>query len=199
MSMGTLYPGCKLPTVAGYIAMLIRPVQPADFTPIAALTNHYIEHTTIHFGYEPVTLEELRAAWEKGRERYPYFIAEIDGAFAGYAKAGVWRERAAYQWTAEAGIYVEQRFQGRGVGTRLYRALIDECRRCGFHTLVAGVTLPNDASVKLHEAVGFVRVGTFRRVGWKRNTWCDVGWFEMPLRDALHVPGAITRPDHAAS
>lgn len=170
--------------------MLIRPVQHADFDAIAALTNHFIAHTAIHFSYEPVTAAELRSAWEKSRATHPYVVAETGGALVGYAKAGVWRERAAYQWSAEAGVYVDPAAQRRGVGRALYEALIENCRSRGFHSLIGGITLPNEASVRLHEACGFTHVGTVRQAGWKLGAWHDVGFWQLMLRDASHRPSA---------
>ncbi|MBL8745485.1 MAG: N-acetyltransferase [Phycisphaerae bacterium] len=172
----------------------MRPVEPADFDAIAALTNHFIVNTSIHFGYDPVTPDDLRASWEQSRGRYPYLVAEIGEAPArliGYAKSGPWRDRAAYQWTAEAGIYVAPDMHGRGTGRRLYAELIAECRRRGFHSLVGGVTQPNDASMRLHESLGFVRVGCFRHAGWKLGAWHDVMWWQLMLRDEGHTAGRL--------
>lgn len=154
--------------------MLIRPVRDADFDALAAITNHYIATTAIHFGYEAVTGDELRAAW---KERYPWLVAD-DGAVLGYAKAGVWRDRAAYQWTCEVGLYVANTARGRGIGTALYRELLDECARRGFRSAVSGITLPNDASIALHQKLGFEHVGTFRDAGWKLGAWHAVDWWQ---------------------
>lgn len=167
--------------------MVVRDAQASDFEFIAGLTNHFIAHTAIHFGHEAVSADELRSSWEKTRGRYPYLVSEVDGRFAGYAKAGVWRERAAYQWTAETGIYVEASLHRRGVGRTLYAALIDACRGRGFHSLIGGITLPNDASVRLHESLGFVGVGRVVRAGWKFGMWHDVGFWQLMLRDGGHV------------
>lgn len=162
--------------------MVIRDAQPADFDAIAEITNHYILTTAIHFGYEAQTGAELRAMWEKGRERYPFVVLEDDAKqVVGYAKAGVWRERAAYARTAEVGIYLRPGLTGKGWGKRLYARLIEDCRAKGLHSLVAGATLPNEASVRLHESVGFVRVGAFKEAGWKHDKWHDVGFWQLML------------------
>lgn len=161
--------------------MLIRPTQPADFPPLAALTNIYIRETSIHFGYDEVTPDELRAHWEKQHTIYPWLTAEIDGQFAGYAKAGVWRERAAYSKTVETGIYVTTQHQRRGIARALYLELFRELRERKFHAVVAGITLPNDPSVKLHESVGMTFAGRYPQVGWKFNQWHDVGFWHMLL------------------
>lgn len=172
----------------------IRPVRESDFDAIATLTNRYILKTTIHFGMTPVTADELRATWASGRERYPFLVAEMSVSvgnapaspgpvsnFVGYAKAGVWRERAAYAHTAEIGIYVEPAFHGQGCGKTLYAALIQACRERGFHTLVGGITMPNAASEALHVSLGFRHVGTFQEVGRKFDAWHAVAFYQLML------------------
>ncbi|MFO0828019.1 MAG: N-acetyltransferase family protein [Phycisphaerales bacterium] len=167
----------------------IRGVEDADFAAIADLTNEYIRKTAIHFSYEPVTDAELRDLWWPKRDRYPFLVATDErGEFLGYAKAGVWRERYAYRWIAEVGIYVMPFAQRGGVGRALYGQLVDECRERGLHSLVGGITLPNDASVRLHEAMGFVKVAHFARAGWKFGRWHDVGFWQLMLRDADEAP-----------
>jgi L-amino acid N-acyltransferase YncA len=164
---------------------MIRDFEDGDVAPACALTNHYIEHTSVHFGVHPYSADEFRAMWLAGREKYPWLAATIDGRFAGYAKAGRWREREAYQFTAEVGLYVDSAFHGRGIGTALYRELFKRLKTSGYHTAVAGVTLPNDASVRLHESLGFTKVGVFREVGRKFDRWHDTGWWQLMLDDAV--------------
>lgn len=168
--------------------MLIRPTTAADFSAIAALTNRYISGTSIHFAYQPVTADELQSAWLKHRDTYPFLTAEVDSTFAGYAKAGPWRERAAYQWTPEVGIYIEPAFHGKGLGRALYGALLDDLRTRGFHSAIGGVTLPNDPSTRLHQSLGFTHVGTVREAGFKFNAWHDVAFWQITLQDGSHRP-----------
>lgn len=174
--------------------MVIRSVRAGDFDAIATLTNHFILGTPIHFGHDPVTADELRVHWERFRDRYPFLVAEADGAFAGYAKAGVWRDRAAYTWTPETGIYIRPELHGRGIGKALYRVLIDTLRAQGFHSAVGGITIPNEASVRLHESLGFVHVGTVKHAGWKFNHWHDAGFWQIVLKDADHRAAPVTPP-----
>lgn len=160
--------------------VLIRPFEARDIAAANALTNHYIQHTAVHFATEPARDEEFAAGWA-GRGAYPWLAAEVGGRFAGYAKAYQWRSREAYRRTAEVGIYVEPEFQRRGVGRALYAGLVEACRGMGFHALVAGIALPNEGSVRMHEACGFVHVGTFGEVGRKFERWHDVGFWQLVL------------------
>lgn len=173
--------------------MVVRDFSERDVGPACTLTNHYILHTPVHFGTNPARAEEFRAVWERGRATHPWLAAEIDGVFAGYAKAGPWRTREAYALTAEAGLYVVRQFQGRGVGRALYRELFGRLKAAGFHTVVAGITLPNRASVALHEALGFARVGIFREVGRKFDAWHDTGWWQLML-DSVPISSPTLAP-----
>ncbi len=158
--------------------MSIRAVHNADFDAIAAITNHYITTSSIHFGYEPVTADALRAMRSP---RHPFLVDERDGRIVAYAKAGTWRERAAYAWTTELGIYVEPALRGGGIGRPLYEALLDACTAAGFHSAIAGITLPNDASVALHLRLGFEHVGTVRDAGFKHDAWHAVAFYQKVL------------------
>jgi phosphinothricin acetyltransferase len=162
--------------------VVIRDATDADFDAIAGITNHYIRHTPIHFGYDPVTGAELAAPWRNGRALYPYLVMTNDpGQVIGYAKAGKWRERAAYDRTAEVGIYLLPGWEGRGLGRTLYAALIEACRTRGLHSLIGGIALPNEASVRLHLGLGFVHVGTVREAGWKFEKWHGVAFYQLML------------------
>lgn len=161
--------------------LLIRSPLAGDFKPIAELTNCFIRQTTVHFG-----CEELHPAWfakAHGRDadRFPWLVAEVEGNFAGYAKSCRWRERAAYRQTVETSVYLAEAFRRRGIARALYEQLFESLRRLGFHVAVAAITLPNDASVRFHESVGFSHVGTFHQVGRKFERWHDVAWFERTL------------------
>lgn len=160
---------------------MIRDARRDDFVWIAAITNHYIETTSIHFGYEPVSADQLAEQWSR-TDRYPWVVAEDDaGRVVGYAKAGSWRERAAYQWTSEVGLYVEDGLHRRGFGRALYAALLDQLATRGFRSAIAGITLPNDPSRAFHEAFGFISVGTVREAGYKHGAWHDLELFQKRL------------------
>ena len=168
--------------------MEIRAARDDDFDAIASITNYYIETSTIHFAYEPVTRASLHAAWHAGRERFPWVVAEDGGAVIGYAKAGTWRDRAAYAWTAEVGLYVHHDARRRGLGRTLYSELLAELARRGFRSAVAGITLPNDPSIALHRALGFEPVGTVRDAGWKHGRWCDVEFWQKRFATGPEAP-----------
>lgn len=164
--------------------MLIRSANDSDFDAIATLTNYFIRETAIHFGTVEATGAELRELWRHAGDRYPFFVAEIDGRFAGYCKAYSWRAREAYQWTPECGVYVDNWARRRGVARALYSRLFEALEATGFHSVIAGIALPNDASVKLHESLGFVPAGVVRDAGWKQGRWNDVGFWQRMLRPA---------------
>ena len=156
----------------------IRPARADDFTAIAAITNHYITTSSIHFSYEPISEGELRALWERTRDRHPWLVTEDAGDVVGYAKSGVWRDRTAYNWTCEVGLYIADKARGRGLGGALYDALLAECQARGFRSAIAGIALPNAASIALHERCGFTRVGTFVDAGYKNDAWHAVEFWQ---------------------
>lgn len=168
---------------------VIRATGEGDFDAIAAITNHSILHTAVHFGYDAVTGDELRKTWREGLAVYPWFSAVVGDRVVGYAKAGVWRTRPAYRWTCEVGLYLSHEVRGRGLGTRLYGALIEELKVRGFHSAVGAITIPNEASIRLHEKLGFVQVGVFRDSGYKFGTWHDTGFWQLMLQGSSHRPG----------
>ncbi|WP_235498880.1 GNAT family N-acetyltransferase [Knoellia sp. Soil729] len=110
-----------------------------------------------------------------------WIVAERDGAVIGYAYAGPFKAREAYRYSCEVSVYVDATARGGGVGRTLYAALLDRLEGLGMRMACGGVTLPNDASVALHEALGFEPVGTYRRIGWKHGQWRDVTWFQKAI------------------
>lgn len=166
--------------------MNIRPAVPQDAEAIQAIYAPMVQHTSISFEVEPPTVAEMRRRIEATLARFPWFVGlDEAGRVNGYVYAGAHRERAAYRWAVDVTAYVREDCRGQKVGQRLYRHLLAELAALGYHQACAGITLPNNASVALHESVGFRPVGVYPRIGSKFGQWRDVGWWQCPLQ-----PGA---------
>lgn len=125
---------------------------------------------------------------------HPWLVAERDGRVVGFAYACPHRARPAYRWAVEVSVYVEPEEHRRGHGRALYTELVERLRRQRFQVACAGITLPNEASVALHESLGFLAVGVYRRIGWKAGAWHDVGWWQLELESAGEGPPAEPLP-----
>jgi phosphinothricin acetyltransferase len=152
-----------------------------DIDAITDIYNEAILTTTAPFDLEPKTLDDRRRWFEEHDDRHPVLVAEIDGQVVGWASLSHWRPRCAYDDTAETSFYVKAEYRGQGVGRKLKQAVIDEARRLGFHTLIAGVAQGSDASLHLNESFGFVIVGTFKEVGRKFGKLLDVTYLQKFL------------------
>jgi phosphinothricin acetyltransferase len=166
---------------------VVRAASVADAGAIAAIYAPYVSDGVASFEAEPPAAAELGARMG-APPRLPWLVAEEAGAVLGYAYASRHRARAAYRWSADVSVYVAPDAHGRGVGRALYEQLIPEVRALGYVCAFAGITLPNAASVGLHEAMGFVPVGVFRDVGFKFGAWRDVGWWRLQLREPPAEP-----------
>ena len=166
-------------------AFTIRAATSGDLPALTDIYNHYVVNTAITFDLHPFTAAERRAWFddhaETGRHRLLVAI-DRDGTCAGYATSSRWRPKPAYDTTVEASVYCHPDAIGQGCGTALYAALFEALASEDVHTIVAGISLPNPASVSLHERFGFRPVGVFRAVGRKFDRFWDVAWFERPLR-----------------
>jgi phosphinothricin acetyltransferase len=161
---------------------MIRPATPTDAPALAALYNHYVQHSTITFEEEPVSPDEMaRRVQAVQAAGLVWLVHEQDGAVAGYAYATKWRERSAYRFSVESTVYVAHGQHGRGIGRALYTVLLGELRQRGAHTVIGGIAQPNTGSVALHEKLGFERVALFREVGRKFDRWVDVGYWQLML------------------
>jgi len=161
---------------------VIRPVTSADAASIAAIYNHYVRNTIVTFEEVPVAVDEMARRIAETTTSYPWFVSEDDGKLQGYAYASSWKRRSAYRLAAESTVYLAPEAVGRGLGRPLYGTLIAEMRSRGLHCAIAGISLPNPASVAIHEKMGFAPIGRFREVGWKLGRWVDVGYWELILR-----------------
>ncbi len=167
-----------------------------DVPRIVELSNWAAAHTPANFATKPESLEQWLEAWQRTSRAHPWLVARSqDGDVVGFAKTSPHRIREAYDWTAEVSVYVDPDAHGRGVGTLLYEALIPLLREQGYVTLLGGVTEGHGPSERLHAKTGFVRCGTFHRVGWKFNRWLDVGYWELHLQPAGHAPQPIRPVD----
>lgn len=155
-----------------------------DAAGVAAVYAPVVRETSISFELEAPDALEMGRRMAAILARTPWLVAEAQGTIAGYAYAGPFRARPAYQWTTETTVYLDPAFRGRGVGTALYVALLEALRALGYRSAVGGVTLPNDGSVALHERLGFRPVGVFRAAGFKFGAWHDVGFWQVELRGA---------------
>jgi phosphinothricin acetyltransferase len=160
---------------------MIRNVTVADAETIAGIYNHYVAETTVTFEEEPVSTADMATRISETLGALPWVVAEIDGSVAAYAYASRWKSRCAYRYAVESTVYVDRAHPRRGLATLLYRELFDQLRACSMHSVLAGITLPNDPSVALHEKFGFEKVAQFREVGWKFGRWIDVGYWELLL------------------
>ena len=159
--------------------MNIRPVTLEDAAQIAEIYNYYIQNTHQTFETEPLTGDEMKKRIVEYSEKYPYLVAEENGEIYGYAYAVQFKMRQAYAYSAEVSIYVKNEAKQKGIGSRLYAKLFNELGETHIHAIVAGISLPNDASVRFHERHGFTKVAHFREVGYKLGRWVDVGYWEI--------------------
>jgi phosphinothricin acetyltransferase len=167
----------------------IRMARAEDAAQIAAIYAPYVTGAATSFELEPPDAVEMSARIESVLALTPWLVcAGDDGVLVGYAYAARHRERAAYRWSVDTTVYVRADRHRRGAGAALYRALFALLRLQGFYVAHAGITLPNAASVGLHEALGFRPVGVYPAVGWKLGAWHDVGWWHLPLQERPATP-----------
>lgn len=171
--------------------MHLRLATTDDGAACAAVYAPYVSGSCISFELTPPDGDEIGRRIGRTIERTPWVVAEIDGVVRGYAYAGRFRDRPAYDWTSETTVYVDRAFHGRGIGRATMRAVLAILRLQGFHAAVAGVTPPNPASVALHVALGFERIGLFEEVGWKDGRWHGVEFFGLPLSSSAPAPAPI--------
>lgn len=176
----------------------IRLARETDAPDMLAIYAPVVRDTPISFELVPPSPDEFAGRIRATLEFAPWLAWEEGGRVVGYAYGGRWRAREAYRWTVEVTVYVHPEAHGRGVGRGLYTALFSCLCLQGFQTATAGVTLPNEGSVRLHESMGFRPIGVFHAVGFKFGRWHDVGWFERALGDHGPAP-AETKSVAAAS
>lgn len=173
LSQGELKPGT------------IRTADPdRDAAACVAIYAPFVECGATSFEEEPPDAATFAARIRETQVRHPWLVAERDGSVVGYAYACPHRYRPAYRWAVETSVYVAAGARRQGYGRALYAELAEHLRRQRFQVACAGITLPNPASVALHEDLGFLPVGVYRRIGWKEGSWRDVGWWQLELQEA---------------
>ena len=160
--------------------MIIRLAAQADAPALLRIYGQYMD-TPVTFEYTLPTEEAFARRIADISGGYPYLVCEEDGRITGYAYAHRQAERAAYQWNAELSVYLDRACTSRGLGRQLYTALIELLKLQGIRTVYGCVTVPNEKSERLHESLGFRRIGTYRLAGFKAGAWHDVAWFEKPI------------------
>ena len=186
------------------ISVPIRTANPErDAAAVAAIYRPVVESSSVSFEEAAPNAAEMAARIRSTLVRTPWLVAEGDAtAVIGYAYAGAHRDRAAYRWSVDVSAYVRDDWRGRGVGSQLYDRLTSILRDQGFVNAYAGISLPNPASVALHESIGMRRIGVYERVGFKFGAWHDVAWYGMrlsepsgdPLEPIAFAALASTRP-----
>lgn len=165
--------------------VIIRGARPEDAAELLSIYQYYVKNTAVTFEYDVPSVEEFRARIEKTLERYPYLAAERNGVPVGYAYAGKFSARPAYDWSAELTIYIDADARGQGLGRRLYSALENELREMGITNMYACIACSGEddeyltgSSLDFHHHLGFVTAGVFRKCGYKFGRWYDMAWLE---------------------
>jgi L-amino acid N-acyltransferase YncA len=180
----------------------IRLAREADGPALAEIYRPAVSERATSFEVDPPDAAEMAQRVTALVATHPWLVCVDDGRRLGYAYASKHRERAAYQWSVEVSAYVNPAAHRRGVGTALYSSLFAVLKLLGYRNAFAGITLPNDASVAFHESAGFVRIGTYRRIGWKLGAWHDVLWLQRDLAphvEAPQPPVALSRVEDRAA
>lgn len=160
---------------------MIRDFIPTDLEQITAIYKHYILHSHHTFETEEISESEMLSRISTIRNSYPFIVFEEEGIIKAYAYATRWKIRQAYEHTVETSIYVNPDYKGKGIGTKLYTHLIQVLKKSNLHSILAGISLPNDASIQLHEKLGFNKAGVLKDVGYKFGKWIDVAYWNLLL------------------
>ena len=167
---------------------IFRLANESDAGQILSIYAPFCEGTAVSFEVTAPTIVEMQERIRRIAAQYPWLVCEAGGHVAGYAYACAHRERAAYRWSVDVAVYIAETSRRTGVGRALYASLFKILALQGYFKAYAGITLPNPASVGLHEAAGFQPVGIYRGVGYKSGAWHDVGWWALPLQPECKEP-----------
>lgn len=150
---------------------------------ICDIYNYYIENTVISFEEDKLNKADIKKRVENYTQKHPWLVGTVGEKMIGYAYATSWQSRCAYRETVEISCYLDHRQTGKGYGKQLYEVLLDRLKKLECHIVIAGIALPNEASVKLQEAFGFEKVAHFKEVGFKHDRWIDVGYWQLGLNN----------------
>lgn len=173
----------------------VRVATENDAAAVAGIYAPYVRDTAISFEELPPSPDDMSSRIRKTLATHPFLVFEDGGSVVAYAYASPHRERPAYRWSADVAIYAAPEIHRRGVGRALYASLLDILARQGFHAAFAGITLPNEKSVGLHEAMGFEHVGIYSEVGFKLGSWRDVGWWQHRIASGSRSGAPIAFPE----
>ncbi|NND00561.1 MAG: N-acetyltransferase [Gammaproteobacteria bacterium] len=162
---------------------LIRATRADDAEAIADIYNHYISNSIVTFEEQPVSIKDINSRiLEATSGNLPHLVVEADKRVVGYAYASKWKGRCSYRYSVEVTVYLAPDAGGRGYGSKLYEMLFAELRERSYHVALAGISLPNDASIALHERFGMEKVAHMKEVGFKFGNWVDVGYWQVLLQ-----------------
>lgn len=161
---------------------MIRKAKPEDAKAIADIYNYYISNSICTFQEEEIDEKYIESLIESLKETYPWLVFEEDGIVRGYAYARSWKGRSAYRHTVESSVYVDINSQRRMIGEKLLAGLLEKLRKINVHCVLGGIALPNEASIALHEKLGFYKSGQLNEVGLKFGKWIDVGYWQKILQ-----------------
>ena len=163
------------------MSISIRQATAEDVPALLEIYNHYIQSTAITFEIKAPSVDEFAQRISECLKAHEYLVGVEDKQIVGYAYGNTHRSRAAYRFSVETSVYLDTNFCGRGYGKALYTQLLNNLAQLNFHNAYAGITLPNVASVAMHESLGFEPIGIFKEIGFKFDSWHDVGWWQRPL------------------
>jgi L-amino acid N-acyltransferase YncA len=168
-----------------YLAPMVqvRIANPTDAAALVDIYAPYIRNTAFTFETEIPTVDQFSARIQNCLVKFPWIVCTIHDTMAGYVYASVHRDREAYQWTCECSIYLDPKFSGKGLGKELYALLFAILRQQGLRNIYAGITLPNEPSVRLHESCGFSLFAVYENVGFKQGSWHKVGWWRLRINE----------------
>jgi phosphinothricin acetyltransferase len=169
--------------------MRIRTATTDDAEAVAAIYAPIVRATTISFEWDPPSVEDFRTRIARTLTRHPWLVAlDAAGMVAGYTYASSHRDPPSYQWSVNTSVFIRDDSRGQGVGKALYAALLRQLVALGYYRAFAGIAMPNEASVALHESVGFRPLGVYEKVGFKFGAWRDVGWWHKELQPPAEEP-----------